>query len=245
MSQHDYTYLHVSKPEFRVKEILVAYRRVFDIPIQEIAEYIGEGAEKLRRYEASTFLCEKYEEAYTEVLQEYVSLASKERMSLRQALEIYKQQKCLYKMNISAKITMLGQILYENLDANMEIDSKREEVENKHVRYQVWSKERYQTAFFLLQALRNMLKISASEVSEVTGFSAGTIKDLESGRLLANTTEMRTLVISYSKLLSDRLEDQLIKKDVYVVIGTILNNGYNMTSTPLKLQQVLLDELHK
>lgn len=245
-----YTCKHVGTPGYELKSILIALREINKIPIGELAQRIGVSVNRLREFERMGFLSDFYNEHYIQVLDEYVSLAAKQSRSFREALNIYINQKGLYKLNITAKVTMFGEILYEALSPNLhpkmenEIQIEMRE-DNTQPKYRVWSEERYDTAFFLLSSLRKMMEVESSYVAKRVGMAACTLKDFENGiKKYESLSELRVLVISYAKILSDYLKLKGINKDVYKAICVIIENGYTLESGDLKLKKILLDEIY-
>ncbi len=245
-----YTCKHVGTPEYELKSILIALREINKIPIGEMAQRAGVSVSRLREYERMGFLSDFYNEHYIQVLDEYVSLASNQSRAFREALKIYINQRGLYKLNITAKVTMFGEILYEALSPNMypKIESEIQSeimTDQTQTRYRVWNEERYDTAFFLLSSLRKMMDIESSEVAKRVGLSACVLKEFENGiKKYEKLSELRVLVISYAQILTERLKTKGVDKDVYKAISVIIENGYTLKSGDLRLKKILLDEIY-
>lgn len=246
-----YSYKHVGTPGYELKCILIALRKINEIPIGEMSQRIGVSVSRLREFERVTFLSDFYNEHYIDALDEYVSLASKQCVPFREALKIYINQKCLYKLNITAKLTLFGKILYESLEVNRRLNEEDDIAEDTNKtegtpKYRVWSESRYDTAFFLLASLRKMLDVEENKTAKKLGMSVSTFKELEKGvRKYETLSDLRVLVISYSKILTDHLKEKEVDKDVYKIVSTIIENGYTLSCGDLKLKKILLDEIYK
>lgn len=216
-----------------------------------MARKLDVSPEKILAYEKDSKSLARYEAAYIDALEEYVSLASREQMTFRAALKIYMNQRSLHKYNINYKLALFGKIMYESVYANMDAMQKEDAVTElpqleEEVHYRVWSDNRYRIAFSLLSFLRKMLEMPEEDVSIPLCFSKEAFKKLEAGTKNYRTIpDVKCLVMDYAEILNVELRKRGITKDVYSVIANIIENGYTQITDDLKLKQVLLNELYK
>lgn len=251
MHHGKYSGHHISNPRYELKQILILLRQVNDIPLSEMAKKLEITTTKLMEYERSLKQIDDYEAVYIEVLKEYIELAVKYNRTFEDALKIYINQRGLYKYNNTYKVVLFGHIMYDTVCANM--DSLREkdaivELPQKadSSKYHVWSVERYNTAFYVLGMLREMLGLNIKEAAIRTGVTVEMLKAMEDcTRSLKNTAGLYEQLKLYSDYLTRELMVRKINANALIVVTDIIHNGYTRSLDSLKLRQILLNEILK
>lgn len=242
---------YVGTPRYELKQLLISLRKVYEISSAEMAKKLGIDVTRLIEYERHPRVIDAYEAAYIEVLGEYVSLASKEKMSFEEALKIYMNQRNLNRYNTLYKMALFGNIVYDSMYVNMnsvnENDAIKElPVAENSIEYKVWNDDGYMLAFFLLGTIREMLEIDVKAVATYVNISSGCLKNLETGlRSYKTLTNLREIVRKYSLFLKYKMKEKFIKKDVYEIISSMIETGYTLKMEKMKLVQILLDKLYE
>ena len=245
-----YSKKYLVTPQYQLKEILIALRKLNGISLMDMAEKIGVPTRILSEYEKNLKPVEHYEAVYIEVLKDYVS-ACKERVSFEDALRIYMNQKGLMNYNISYKVTLLGNIMYDYVYANMDYlqDEKaflKLPCEGKRRECHLWNDKKYSTAFYLLGTLRKLLDIDIKEASANILSLKGPINAYEnSSKDFERTRNVETILREYSDYLTSELEKTGTVADIYEIICRLIESKEAETATGLKLGQLFLDEIYK
>lgn len=246
-----YSGQHLNNPRYELKQLLILLRQINDIPLSEMAKKLEITTAKLLEYERLPKVSDEYEAIYIEVLKEYVLLASKDKISFEDALKIYMNQKGLHKYNNAYKLALFGQIMYDDFYVNMNALKENGAVTNLPVskdssKYMVWSTERYNTAFFMLGMLREMLGVESKFISTYIGITREMLKEFETGvKNYKQSIELYYLYNQFCECLSKELRLRGINKNVEEIITAMIQNGYSRAMDSLKLRHILLVEIYK
>ena len=234
---------HVDTPEIQLKGILVALRKVNDISEEEMARYLKISKTQLYYLENSPEMPDFYVDRYIDGLEEYIACGAARKMPFRQALMIYSNQRKLYKYSSAYKIALFGQIYYDQIYANMDAlkkdspgeisdeDSKEKmdfiEIEETLEVEPLWNAERYESAFYILKCLRDILDVKLSVVAESIGVSKTILEKLEQNAgIYHGHLNVRKIVKEYSHYLDGCLKSENPSCSVIELINYSNLHGY-------------------
>lgn len=260
MSKTEIFHKHENTPDYEVKILLVALRKVNDISELEMAKFMGVPKNHLVEYERDSIVNKKYTAKYIEALEEYISYARQRGRSFSEAISIYKKQKCLHRYPISYKLALFGNIFYGS--TYVELKSFEKDILNERIidcdsieedrvigdeveKDPVWNCEKYAIAFCILKTIRILLDIGAKEVSENLFIAQSTLRIIENKfASYSGKKDMRKLVKEYSQYLDKSLAKRNITNKVYDIVCECLTEGINQYDK-LNMIEILIVKLHK
>lgn len=250
---------HMDTPEIQLKGILVALRKVNDISAEEMSRYLKISKTQLYYLENSPEMPDFYVDRYIDGLEEYIACGAARKMPFRQALMIYSHQRKLYKYSSAYKIALFGHIYYDQIYANM--DAKKEDTSDKisdedseenvtFVEFEssfeeepLWNAERYESAFYILKCLRDILDVKLSVVAESIGFSKAILEKLEqdAGNYHGHLN-VRKIVKEYSRYIDECLKSENPSCSVIELINYSNSHGYTEKSR-LQMMKWIMNKL--
>lgn len=260
MGKTEIIHKHENTPDYEVKILLVALRKVNDISELEMAKFIGIPKNLLVEYERDSIVKKEYTAKYIEALEEYISYAPKRGRSFFEAIRIYKKQKCLHRYPISYKLALFGNIFYgstyvelksfdkNDLNKDMENDNSASEeiiIFDEQEKDSVWSREKYEIAFCILKTIRNLLDINLEEACQNLLISQSTLRIIENKfAYYSGKRDIRRLVKEYSIYLDKILTKRGINNKVYDIICECLIEDIGRQDK-LKMIEALIQKLYK